>query len=619
MSESNTSDLFRRISRLRWQAPLLALLLVLAHQIVEHTWLMHLSRWTHFATQVLFYGLVGPILAWWALTSIRRSIAETIKAEQALKEAHLDLSLVNEQLACLMKINRRLTEIQDEDELLSVILALPLEVVPAIGSSLIPFDDSQRPLPPIHHGQLDEATMEAWAAHLADPEILQGCSCCHQHASSTANSCPLLSAVSEPLKVGQVFCLELNRGHRAYGMLNIYLPPRYILSDPEKSLLQAMAQEMSLALESNNLRSHELEMLSHLQGAHRLDALHETIADGLTHTIEALGVDGGALFVTDPSTKNWELQTEVGQPLGKLLTIVRGLAIGAGENEQSLVIRDLEQAEDNPIRSFLVAPLRTGNQAVGSLILWANRPDAFTRRRMQLVDIVAGQAALLIGNQRLFLQGEFQATLRERTRLAREIHDGLAQTLGYLKLRTAQIAGWLEEGKSDRVEEGLADIRHLLNEAYTDAREAIDGLHLQNADGDIGDWMVEVLSEFEMLSGLPVESTSVPDVKLPREVQVQLQRIIQETLSNIRKHAQASHVWFKWQVTDDWLVLNVHDDGCGFNLEDVPPLDQHGLRIMQERAKLLRAEFQITSHLQTGTTVTLELPLAEIRVGVKNV
>lgn len=619
MSELSTSDLFRRITRLRWQAPLLALLLVLTHQIVEHTWLIHLSRWEHFATQVVFYGLIGPILAWWALTSLRRSVAETVEAEKALKEAHIDLGQVNEQLACLLKINRRLTEVQDEDELLSVILALPLEVVPAVGCSLIPFDDNQRPLPPLHHGQLDTATMEAWAAHLADREVWQQCSCCLQQTSSTTKPCPLLSAAPDPLIVGQVFCLELNRGHRAYGMLNIYLPARYTLSEQEGSLLQAMAQEMSLALESNHLRSRELEMLSRLQGANRLDALHESLADVLTHTVEALGVDGGVLFVVNNSTSAWELKLEVGQPLGTLLTVVRGLAVGAGDHERPLVIRDLEQAEEDSIRSLLVAPLRTDNHAVGSLVLWANRPDAFTRRRMQLVAIVAGQAALLIGNQRLFLHGEHQAALAERTRLAREIHDGLAQTLGYLKLRTAQIASWLQEGKSGRVEEGLADIRKLLNEAYTDAREAIDGLHLQNADGDIGEWMVEVLSEFEMLSGLPVESTSLPQVTLPLEVQLQLQRIIQETLSNIRKHAQASRVWFEWQVTDGWLDLNVHDDGCGFDPEVVPPLDRHGLRIMQERAKLLRAELQITSRPNSGTTVTIELPLEETQMGVKNV
>ena len=73
--EESRPKLSQRIQRLRWQAPVLALLLVVAHQLLEHTWLMHLPRWQHCSSQVLFYGLVGPILAWWALTSLHRQAA----------------------------------------------------------------------------------------------------------------------------------------------------------------------------------------------------------------------------------------------------------------------------------------------------------------------------------------------------------------------------------------------------------------------------------------------------------------------------------------------------------------------------------------------------------------
>ena len=91
MSQNLPSKLSQRITRLRWQAVVLAFLLVLAHQLIEHTWLMGLSLWKHFATQLFFYGLIGPILAWWALASLRRQAQETEAAQQALNQTHAAL------------------------------------------------------------------------------------------------------------------------------------------------------------------------------------------------------------------------------------------------------------------------------------------------------------------------------------------------------------------------------------------------------------------------------------------------------------------------------------------------------------------------------------------------
>jgi two-component system nitrate/nitrite sensor histidine kinase NarX len=257
----------------------------------------------------------------------------------------------------------------------------------------------------------------------------------------------------------------------------------------------------------------------------------------------------------------------------------------------------------------MIAPLRTNHQMTGSLVLWADRADCFTRRRTQLISILAGQAALLLENQHLYRQGEYRVALAERARLAREIHDGLAQTLGYLKLRSAQISGWLQNRETERAETGLEEIRHFLHEAYVDAREAIDGLRLQSGLTNTAAWVDEIAAEFEALSGIPVDTAVPPAIDLPPEIQIQLQRIIQEAFSNIRKHAQATRAWLIWQLEADWLTLQIQDDGRGFDPDDIPPGARHGLRIMRERADLLDAEFQITSRPHEGTGITLVLPL----------
>jgi hypothetical protein len=128
MNAEGQPKLSQRIQRLRWQAPLLALLLVVVHQLLEHTWLMHLPRWQHFASQVIFYGLLGPLLAWWALTSLRRRAAETGTAHQALNQAHIALAEANQRLEFLVRVSHRLAEAEDEEALVEVILNLPLRL-----------------------------------------------------------------------------------------------------------------------------------------------------------------------------------------------------------------------------------------------------------------------------------------------------------------------------------------------------------------------------------------------------------------------------------------------------------------------------------------------------------
>lgn len=612
MSDTATSHLYRRVTRLRWQAPLLALLLVLAHQIVEHTLLSPLPRWWHFSTQVLFYGLVGPALAWWALTSLRRSIAETEMAERSLQKAHRSLSEVNEHLTCLLRVNHQLTEAKDEETLLNVIIALPLEILPAVACSLIPFDQHCRPLPALHQGKLDTAVIESWTSRLADSIVREKCAACTRQTASPAHPCALLDIAPGTLKTSQIYCQELVRGRRTYGILNIYLPPDYKLSPQEQSLLQAMAQEMSMALESQDLRRRELDVLSRLQTASRLSELQAELTDMLTHTVAALGVDGGILFVANVETAVWEPIAEAGCSLGSELPLVQGLANGAAKNNGPLTIPDLDPGEEGTKRSYLIAPLRTEAELLGSLVLWAARRDAFSRHRTQLVAIVAGQAALLVANHRLYLQGEHKAILAERARLAREIHDGLAQTLAYLKLRMAQIAAWLQNEETERVSDAVAEVRYLLQEAYTDAREAIDSLHLQSEGTNLEQWLPEIITEFEMVSGLQVEMSELPKLFPPPEVQIQLQRIVQEALSNVRKHAHASHVWLEWQQTVTQLGLTIRDNGRGFDLKDIPPAARHGLRIMRERADLLDADFQIKSRRNEGTEIMIALPLGSL-------
>ena len=199
-----------------------------------------------------------------------------------------------------------------------------------------------------------------------------------------------------------------------------------------------------------------------------------------------------------------------------------------------------------------------------------------------------------------------------RARLAREIHDGLAQTIGYLKLRAGQIAKWLADGRQQQAEQGLRELHGQLDDAYLDAREAIEGLRIEPGGYRMGDWVDQTYAEFRELAGIELHADSALELALTPEVQIQLIRILQESLGNVRKHSGANNAWIQWVVESHWLTLRVRDDGSGFDPDDVPPISRHGLRIMRERAELLGADFQISSQPGQGTEVIVRLPYSEL-------
>lgn len=213
----------------------------------------------------------------------------------------------------------------------------------------------------------------------------------------------------------------------------------------------------------------------------------------------------------------------------------------------------------------------------------------------------------------LLPQVEYQAILGERTRLAREIHDGLAQTLAFLKIEIGRAETMLAHGQAARAARILKDSSRTIEDAYLDARQAIENLR-RAPDDHLEVWLRQAAQDFEELSGLPVDLDLRLSRDFPASAQAQLIRIVQEALTNVRKHAQASRVWIAAREDGGDVVIEVADNGRGFAPSDVAAA-RFGLRGMRERAESVGAEFQVSSRPNGGTTVCLRIPM---RVGVKS-
>jgi signal transduction histidine kinase len=279
-------------------------------------------------------------------------------------------------------------------------------------------------------------------------------------------------------------------------------------------------------------------------------------------------------------------------------------------SREPLALESLAPGEVGTRVTLLAVPLAWRDAApVGLLLLGSQRPLELSERQALLVQTLAGEAGLIVHNARLIVQVEYQAVVDERTRLAREIHDGLAQTLAFLKIQSAQMQYFLQQGRLDRLHETLAASHQTLGEAYQDARQAIDNLR-SLPETSTRDWLLHIARDFEASSGLPVDSSSVcVEYELPPTLRAQLIRIVQEALSNVRKHAHASSVILSVEQHGDNLVLEVQDDGLGFDPARTGGEAHYGLIGMRERAAMIGAELEVEAQPGAGTRVRLHLPL----------
>ena len=212
------------------------------------------------------------------------------------------------------------------------------------------------------------------------------------------------------------------------------------------------------------------------------------------------------------------------------------------------------------------------------------------------------------GLERLSQTEAERATLEERTRLAREIHDGLAQDLWFAKLKHERLVP-LVHGDA----RALADeVTKALDAAIVEAKEAVVTMRTGlDRDRPLYELLADTLEEFGSRAGLRADfsGADLPNALSPRR-QAELLRIVQEALTNVRKHADATVVRLSAEVSDGRLVLGIADNGRGFRADETSG-DGLGMQGMKERARLMGGELSVQSEPSGGTTVRLALPIAD--------
>jgi two-component system nitrate/nitrite sensor histidine kinase NarX len=226
-----------------------------------------------------------------------------------------------------------------------------------------------------------------------------------------------------------------------------------------------------------------------------------------------------------------------------------------------------------------------------------------------LLEALSSHLASGMENLRLNALEKEAAVSQERHLLARELHDSIAQSLAFLKIQVQLMRDAIKTRNESEIAKILEEIDAGVRESYGDVRELLLHFRTRTNTEDIEPALATTLQKFEHQSGIKTTLTMQGQgLPLAPDMQIQVLHIIQEALSNVRKHAHASQAWLDVQQQPTWR-FEVRDDGIGFN----PDTDQYdethvGLRIMSERAQRIGAHIDVISTPSRGSSIVLTLP-----------
>jgi two-component system nitrate/nitrite sensor histidine kinase NarX len=268
-------------------------------------------------------------------------------------------------------------------------------------------------------------------------------------------------------------------------------------------------------------------------------------------------------------------------------------------------------------RSWAARPMRGPDGLLGELcVVRGGRP--FSTAERTLLGALADMASIAVRTARLH-EAEEQWTIHaERDRIARELHDSLAQVLGVIHLQLRALELRAKDEATVAMAEELSEIADTADEAYRDVREAILGLRetVREDDGLEGS-LREYLRKYSRQTGIAATLTCDGDTRsaLTPRAEVQLLRVVQEALTNTRKHSRAKHVVVRIDCTGAVASLTIEDDGVGFDPSTVSRSMEggFGLASMRERVEQVGGRIAVHTAPNEGTTIVVELDAEDTR------
>jgi len=527
----------------------------------------------------------------------------------------------NEELSALNAVGEALSGSLELGEAVSAALRNGLKATGAVAAEIIIDTDPEGGvMAPIRYAQGDAARL-AEVDRLVPAELRgpasgpEGARFVPVHITANGSGRVAATYASVPL---------VAKNHRVGSLRLLAEEHSFLAVDQSERLLTAMGAQIAMAVEASHLfedvasRGKEAEALYGLALLiASMQDIDQILSSVLDRTRELLHSQVVCMCLVDDGGKGLAIVGEGGpgeavrlRPDG-VPSLLHSSAGGAGQSQH--LARQCPALAGGFSKSRVSAPVRVGSTVIGELCVAGRAARSLTQHDQELLGALADMAAIAINNARLLESQRQVAILEERERLSREMHDSLAQVLGILQLKARSTRRMLAQEGVARAEAELGEMEDVAHEAYQDVREAILGLRdsISPEIGLIGT-IRSYLQRYSRQAGIAtdLEVADGAPASLGPEFEVQLVRVIQEALTNVRKHANADRAVVRIGRDGDDVTISIEDNGRGFDPGVIEANGhQFGIRSMHERVERVGGRLVIESAPGEGTKVRIYFPL----------
>ncbi len=391
---------------------------------------------------------------------------------------------------------------------------------------------------------------------------------------------------------------------------------------------QIIERDQALTRRNENLALVN-ELASVLASSDNIDQVLESV---LTQVMDYLRLDVGEVFLRQEDGKVLQLALHRGEgipPIWARAEFLFGEGV-VGETAQKSLLRqidlqELRERRDQPplnghffsqetlsgdLKQIVCLPLSGRRGVLGVLCVGFCEPDPLDDLEMQFLSSISAWVGMAMENLRLNVQQRRLAVLEERERIGMDLHDGIIQDIyavGLTLEHARLLLGDNPQAARQRIEQAVDD----LNSTIRDIRAYILDLRPRKLhEENLVDGLHRLIAEFRANTLIEVNLQSPPhEVRLPQSQALALFHICQEALANVGKHSHAHHVNISLWTTAERVLLEISDDGHGFDLNNMKLTLGHGLSNMQTRARNTGGDLEVTSEVGDGTTILVWVPI----------
>lgn len=549
-------------------------------------------RWQFWST-LLFYSIAGPMATFITLNWIGQQVRRRDEAQAELRRLYDELQESHALLGDIQAITEQFVAAPDLEALLSAATRGISRVTGAVGVAII----------------LDSDGVRLSESYGLSPELLRDAKQRDQALRKRALACTVTVAGREYWLLVE----PLAPAGKLLGSVHAYYAQQP--SGDQHESFRILAAQVAAAAEAAHSRTRDVLTLIEVDRSIRAEGnlerlLHKLLSQMMSRT-EATA---GGVYLADGDNL---LQLKVCQGIGRVGAVAVRVGDGLiGEAAASAAPRIVPRLSStaclDPLLcdagSAAILPLMTEAELLGVVVLVHGQAEHFKEATLPFLSLVAGQVSLAVRNARAYLQSEELAIAEERARIAREIHDGVAQSLAFSALKL-DLVGRLLDSDRDKALLELANTKATLRELIKEVRRSIFALRPVDLERH---GFVETLrrycQDYGQQNGIVTEFYCQHTPQLTLKSEAVLFRIFQEAMHNVAKHAQATRVEVRLGLAPDGQTyIEVRDNGRGFDErlvgDRVTSAGGLGLKQMRERIESRGGVFRVITAPQMGTTV----------------